>query len=72
MTGYKPLPNDVRREIVLGRPLPSKAHPRPVPEPMRRQLPYHPGYEWRIAGQDLILVAATTLIIHEIIHNVFD
>lgn len=70
--GYKPLPNSVRRAIRPGRPLPPQARPRPVPEHMRRRLPHHPGYEWRITGRDLVLVAVGSLIVYEIFTNVFD
>jgi len=38
---------------------------------MLGQLPYHPGYEWRIAGSDLILVAIGTAIVADILRNVF-
>lgn len=72
LTGYKALPEKDRRELVMGRALPSRLGPRPVPEPMRKRLPAHSGYEWRIVGRDLVLVAAGTLIVHEIIQNVFN
>lgn len=72
MTGYKPLPNSVKKHLHIGRPLPPKASHRPVPEHMRRRLPKHSGYEWRITGQDLVLVAVGSLIVYEIFNNVFD
>lgn len=72
MTGYKPLPQGVKKEMIKGKPLPPKADPRPVPDAMRKRLPVHQGYEWRITGRDLVLVAVGTLIISEIIENVFD
>ena len=31
-----------------------------VPGAMLARLPVHPGYEWRVAGSDLILVAIAT------------
>ena len=72
VTGYKPLPPDMRKRMVLNRPMPRDIVLRDVPPGMRPELPPRPGYEWRIAGSDLVLVAVGTLIIHEIIENVFN
>jgi Ni/Co efflux regulator RcnB len=33
-------------------------------------VPHYQGYEWRRAGGDLVLVALTTGIVHEILHDV--
>lgn len=71
MTGYKPLPPSTKRHMAPGKPIPQGIQLRPVPDHMRGKLPHHPGYEWRIAGTDLLLVAAGTLIISQIIENVF-
>lgn len=71
MTGYKPLPPQVRRDIAVGRPLPGHLQAKPVPPYMLKQLPSRPGYEWRISGTDLLLVAAGTFIVYQIIENVF-
>jgi hypothetical protein len=35
-------------------------------------LPEIPDHEWRIAGRDLILIAIGTLIVVEILEDVFD
>lgn len=72
MHGYKPLPDKTRKSMSVGRPLPAKVDHRPVPEAMRKRLPAHQGYEWRITGTDLVLVAVGSLVIHEILHNIFD
>lgn len=69
---YKPLPPNVKKNMIPGRPIPSHVEIRHVPPTMHDKLPRHDGYEWRIAGSDLILVVAGTLIIHEIIENVFN
>ena len=71
MSGYKPLPRNVKKHMVQGRPVPRHVKIRHVPPAMYDKLPRHKGYEWRIAGSDLLLVVAGTLIIHEIIENVF-
>lgn len=72
MTGYNPLPDSVRRNMHVGHPLPPKANPQPVPDYMRKRLPHHPDYEWRITGRDLVLVAVGSLIVYEIFDNVFN
>lgn len=65
--GYGPaLPPHV--QIVRGKPLPPgwgrlNTH-------QHRYVPHYQGYEWRRAGGDLVLVALTTGIVHEILHNV--
>lgn len=71
MAGYKPLPPNARRHMAVGRPLPGHLQARPLPAYMVKRLPRHPGYEWRIAGTDLLLVAAGTFIVYQIIENVF-
>ncbi|MBD0917929.1 RcnB family protein [Klebsiella michiganensis] len=39
---------------------------------MLNELPYYPGYEWRVVGQDLVLIALSTAIVTSIINGVFD
>ncbi|NYT67345.1 hypothetical protein [Pusillimonas noertemannii] len=36
------------------------------------RLPRYPGYEWRIAGTDLILIAVGSMIVADILYDVFD
>lgn len=55
--------------IVQGRPMPH-GWGRPLPYNQVRHLPHYPGYEWRLAGRDLILIAATTGIVYAILDNV--
>ena len=57
-TGYSSLPPGIAKKM--------------VPEKMLNQLPYYPGYEWRIVGNDLVLIALSTAIVTSIINNVFD
>ena len=72
LTGYKPLSGKYQRQMVKGRPLPSRIEHRPVPAPMRHRLPVHHGCEWQVVGRDLVLVAVGSLVIYEIFQNVFD
>ena len=58
LTGYSALPPGIAKKA--------------VPASMLEQLPHYPGYEWRIAGNDLVLIAVSTAIVTSIINNVFD
>ena len=66
--GYGPaLPPHVH--IVRGKPLPP-GWGRRLNAHQHRHVPHYQGYEWRRAGGDLVLVALTTGIVHEILHDV--
>ncbi|SUC00097.1 Uncharacterised protein [Proteus vulgaris] len=71
-TGYSSLPPGIAKNLVRGKPLPPGIAKKMVPEKMLSQLPYYPGYEWRIVGNDLVLIALSTAIVTSIINNVFD
>jgi hypothetical protein len=43
-----------------------------VPGQMLARLPAYPGYEWRVAGSDLVLVAVATAVVADILIDVFD
>lgn len=68
---FRPLPAGVRKKVAKGRPLPAGLERRLPPETMQDRLPQQPGYEWRVAGTDLILVEATTAVVHQILRDVF-
>lgn len=68
---FRPLPAGVRKKMAKGRPLPAGLERRLPPEAMQARLPQQPGYEWRVAGTDLILVEATTAVVHQILRDVF-
>lgn len=70
-TGYKPLPPGIAKNLARGKPLPPGIAKRYVPGSMLGRLPQHPGYEWRVAGADLILVAIQTAIVADVLHGVF-
>jgi Ni/Co efflux regulator RcnB len=66
--GYGPaLPPHVH--IMRGKPLPP-GWGRRLNTHQHRYVPHYQGYEWRRAGGDLVLVALTTGIVHEILHDV--
>ncbi|WP_341269763.1 anti-virulence regulator CigR family protein [Morganella morganii] len=72
LTGYSALPPGIAKNLARGKPLPPGIAKKAVPASMLEQLPHYPGYEWRIAGNDLVLIAVSTAIVTSIINNVFD
>jgi Ni/Co efflux regulator RcnB len=70
--GYQPLPPGMRRRLVRGHALPAGIDVRPLPPEMVRRMPApRPGYEWRAAGSDLVLVAVGSAIVADIVVNAF-
>ncbi|QUY50250.1 hypothetical protein JK621_08930 [Serratia plymuthica] len=72
LTGYRSLPPGIAKNLARGKPLPPGIAKKMVPSSMLRDLPSYPGYEWRIAGDDLVLVALSTAIVASVINGVFD
>jgi Ni/Co efflux regulator RcnB len=72
LTGYQSLPPGIAKNLARGKPLPPGIAKKRVPASMLGQLPSYPGYEWRIAGNDLVLVALSTAIVASVINGVFD
>lgn len=70
--GYPSLPPGIRKNLARGKPLPPGIAKRLAPDPLRARLPVYAGYEWRVAGTDLLLVAVTTAVIAEVFSDVFD
>lgn len=58
--------------LARGKPLPPGIAKKMVPGSLLGRLPRHPGYEWRIAGTDLILISVATAVIADILYDVFD
>lgn len=72
LSGYGSLPPGIRKNLARGKPLPPGIAKKMVPGPMLARLPVYPGYEWRVAGSDLILVAVATAIVADVLFDVFD
>ena len=70
--GYKPLPPGIAKNLARGKPLPPGIAKRYPPGAMVGRLPVHPGYEWRIAGTDLILVQIGTQVVADVLKRVFE
>ena len=72
MTGNKPLPRGIRKNLERGKPIPPGIAKTRMPGSFVSQLPDHEGYEWRQAGTDLLLVASASLVIADVLANVFE
>lgn len=70
--GYQSLPPGIAKNLVRGKPLPPGIMKKAIPQKMLNQLPYYQGYEWKIVGNDLVLVAIGTSIIAAVLNHVFD
>ena len=67
----KPLPPGIRKNLARGKPVPPGIAKKGLPQPYLDRLPAHPGYEWRQAGADLILVRIGAQIIADVLSDVF-
>ena len=63
-----PLPPGIHLE--RGRPLPRGYYGERLDNRALERLPYYPGYEWRRAGGDVVLIAAGTGIVYEVLQGV--
>lgn len=69
--GYDALPPGIRKNLARGKPLPPGIAKKLVRGPLLANLPVHPGYEWRVAGSDLVLVAVATAIVADVLIDIF-
>lgn len=71
LTGYKALPPGIAKNLARGKPLPPGiAKKRCLPRCSTNYLII--GYEWRVVGDDLVLIALSTAVVTAIINSVFD
>lgn len=71
LTGYKPLPPGIRKNFARGKPMPPGIAKTRMPSSFLNRLPAHGGYEWHIAGSDLVLVFQADLSISGVLKDVF-
>ena len=65
------LPPGIRKNLARGKPLPPGIAKKMVPGPMLRDLPVYAGHEWRVAGDDLILVSLGSGLVVEVMGDIF-
>ncbi|WP_322998110.1 anti-virulence regulator CigR family protein [Castellaniella sp.] len=70
--GYGSLPPGIRKNLARGKPLPPGIAKKLVPGPLLGRLPRYDGYEWRVAGSDLVLIAIGSAVVADILYDVFD
>lgn len=71
-TGYKALPPGIAENLARGKALPPGIAKKAIPGGMLKQLPSYPGYTWYSAGKDLVLISAASMVIADVLHDVFD
>ncbi|MXP48802.1 hypothetical protein FD733_02980 [Pantoea sp. Eser] len=72
LTGYSSLPPSIAKNLARGKPLPPGKAKRSVLSSMLDSLPDYPGYQWKILGDNLVLISLSTAVVKAIINNVFD
>lgn len=72
LTGRKPLPPGIRKNLARGKPLPPGIAKQVAPQPLLHRLPRHEGYDWRVAGADVVLVDTTTQLIVDVLLGVLE
>jgi hypothetical protein len=72
LTGYRALPPGIAKNLARGKPLPPGIARQRVPQSMLAGLPRVEGHEWGITGTDLVLIALGTLIVIEVLEDVFE
>ena len=71
LTGLKPLPPGIRKNLARGKPMPPGIAKTRLPSSFVKKLPVYEGYEWKIAGTDLLLVLNADKIISDVLKDVF-
>lgn len=72
LIGYSALPPGIQKNLTRGKPLPPGIAKKVLGGSMLQGLPVHPGYKWYAVGRDLILVEAATLIVADVLSNIFE
>ena len=71
--GSKPkaLPPGIAKNLARGKPMPPGIAKTRFPGGLNSQLPYYPGYEWTMIGNDVAIVAEATNIIVDLFRDMF-
>ena len=68
--GAKPLPPGIAKKIARGGTLPPGIAKRYLPQNLLTQLPPRPGYQWVVVDNDVMLIAAATGVIVDILADI--
>ena len=63
------LPPGIRKKVARGKPLPPGIAKK-FPGDLRDRLPPRPGYDWRTAGPDVVLVEAATGVVVDVLKDI--
>jgi hypothetical protein len=67
----KPIPPGIRKNMARGKPMPPGIQKTRFPGGLNSQLPFYPGYEWTMIGNDVAIVAEATNIIVDLFRDTF-
>jgi Ni/Co efflux regulator RcnB len=67
----KPLPPGIAKKVARGGTLPPGIAKRYLPQDLLVQLPPRPGYQWVVVDNDVVLIAAATGLIVDILVDIF-
>lgn len=65
------LPPGIRKNLQRGKPLPPGIDRHWLDGRLERQLPRYHGHEWVRVGNDLVLIAVSTRVINDVLHDIF-
>src|SRR5262249_62199326 len=65
----QPLPPGIAKNLARGKPLPPGIAKRYLPGELEAQLPPRPGYAWVVVGTDVVLLAAATGLVVDLIRD---
>jgi hypothetical protein len=72
ITGLKPIPPGIRKNLARGKPMPPGIARTRLPEGYIGRLPVHEGYRWDAVGSDLLLVQVASGLVADVLNDVFD
>lgn len=72
LTGQKALPPGIRKNLARGKPLPPGIAKQMAPQPLLVRMPRYEGYDWRVAGADVVLVEVATQVVVDVLLGVLE
>jgi|TARA_R110000822_G_scaffold82153_12_gene194501 Ni/Co efflux regulator RcnB len=72
LTGRKPLPPGIRKNLARGKPLPPGIARKMAPQPLLNRLPRYDGHDWQVVGTDLVLLNVATQVVVDVLMGVLE